>query len=84
MRRRSERKGNIRVLLSSAELLTWRESCILIASSDITERKEAKAGAYRSHGRLLSSQDEERRRIARELHDATAQQLGVMLSISPG
>jgi PAS domain S-box-containing protein len=72
--------GNIRVLLSSAELLDLDgESCILIASSDITERKEAEQALTDLTGRLLSSQDEERRRIARELHDATAQQLGVML-----
>lgn len=46
---------------------------------NITERKLVEASLVELTGRLLSSQDEERRRIARELHDATAQQIGVLL-----
>jgi len=42
---------------------------------DITERKQAEAQLRQLSGRLLRSQDEERRRIAQDLHDATGQDL---------
>lgn len=75
-----KKDGSLRVLLSSAELLELDgEPVILMASTDITERKQAEQSLVELTGRLLSSQDEERRRIARELHDATAQQISVIL-----
>jgi PAS domain S-box-containing protein len=42
---------------------------------DITERKQAEDEVRQLTGHLLRSQDEERRRIGRELHDSTAQEL---------
>jgi PAS domain S-box-containing protein len=42
---------------------------------DITERKRAEAALHMLSGRLLRLQDEEGRRISRELHDSTAQVL---------
>ena len=42
---------------------------------DITERKQAEDEVRQLSGHLLRSQDEERRRIGRELHDATGQEL---------
>jgi PAS domain S-box-containing protein len=42
-------------------------------TQDITERKEAERDLQQLATRLLQSQDEERRRIARELHDDLAQ-----------
>jgi len=45
---------------------------------DITERKQAEESLRELSGRLLRSQDEERRRIARELHDSTAQTLSAL------
>jgi PAS domain S-box-containing protein len=44
-------------------------------ATDITERKRADGQLRRLSGELLQSQDEERRRIARDLHDSTGQDL---------
>jgi PAS domain S-box-containing protein len=45
---------------------------------DITERKMAEAETRQLSQRLLTVQDEERRQIARELHDSTMQHLAAM------
>lgn len=48
-------------------------------NTDIEDRKQAEEGLRRLSGQLLKSQDEERRRIARELHDSTGQKLTALL-----
>jgi len=45
---------------------------------DITERKQAEESLRELSGRMLQLQDEERRRLARELHDGTAQNLAAL------
>jgi PAS domain S-box-containing protein len=51
----------------------WLEIC-----TDITARKRAEEAASRLSGRILGIQDEERRRIARELHDSLGQYLAAL------
>lgn len=48
---------------------------IVVAHEDITDVKRAEEALARLTARLLRLQDEERRHIARELHDTTAQNL---------
>ena len=48
---------------------------IVVAHEDITEVKRAQGALARLSERLIQIQDEERRTIARELHDTTAQNL---------
>jgi len=51
----------------------WLEIC-----TDITARKQAEEAARQLSGRILSMQDDERRRIARELHDSLGQYLAAL------
>jgi PAS domain S-box-containing protein len=55
-----------------------RPVSILGVTRDISARKAAEDSLRRISGRILQMQDEERRRIARELHDTTAQSLAAL------
>jgi two-component system, NarL family, sensor kinase len=52
-----------------------REPRLVVTHEDITEVKRSEDALRRLSGRLMRAQDESRRQIARELHDATAQNL---------
>ena len=54
-------------------------SCVLAVMRDLSERKHAEQSLRRLSARLLQLQDEERRRIARELHDAIGQNLAALV-----
>jgi len=75
------------VLTKSGEerMIGWRNSLLrddkgrvtgtLSSGEDITEHKRAEEELRRLSGQLLRLQDEERRRMARDLHDSTGQNL---------
>ena len=45
---------------------------------DITRRKQLERSLHQLSGRILRAQDEERRRIARDIHDTTVQKLALL------
>ena len=51
---------------------------VLLAIEDITQREETERALQELSGRLLQLRDEEQRRIARELHDSTAQKVSAL------
>jgi PAS domain S-box-containing protein len=74
------KSGQEGVELCSAEMIDLDgEPCVLWVSRDITQRKEREESLRRLSGRLLTLQDEERRRIARDLHDGTGQNLAALV-----
>ena len=52
---------------------------VLGTALDITEQKRVEEALHAVSGRLLKLQDDERRRIARDLHDTTAQELAALM-----
>jgi signal transduction histidine kinase len=71
--------GRYRWLRSRARVLArtpdGRVSKVLVASRDVSEVKEAREALGDLSGRLCALREEERQRIAQELHDSTAQHL---------
>ncbi len=75
------RDGRIRWVLDRGHIIrdesgAYLEGVLL----DITDRKIAEASLSDLLGRLLQTQDEERRKIARELHDTTSPPLTGLIS----
>ncbi len=70
------KSGQVVVILLSVELVELHgQQCLLTVGQDITARKRAEEELRHLSGQLLRLQDEERRRIARDLHDSTGQDL---------
>jgi PAS domain S-box-containing protein len=71
--------GQVRATLGSAELIEVNgKPCALSVVADVTERKRAEEALASLSGRLIEAQDEERKRIAREIHDDYNQRLAVL------
>ena len=66
-------EGNATVLLRAGQVAS-----VSGFFRDVTARKQAELAMHELSGRLLKLQDEERRHIARELHDVTAQNLSAI------
>ena len=71
------RDGQRRFVSSRWALMPQREgqAVILEINSDVTEEKHSQESLRQLSGHLMRVQDEERRRIARDLHDSTGQKL---------
>ncbi len=69
--------GSVRTAQFSAKA-NFLPSQHLFSFRDITQRREAEESLSQLSQRLLQTQDEERRRIARELHDSTGQCLAAV------
>ncbi len=78
--------GGIKVITALASIPTavslvrlvpkaWSVTALVGTAEDISDRKRAEEELRRLSGQLLRLQDEERRSIARDLHDSTGQNL---------
>jgi PAS domain S-box-containing protein len=67
-----------RWMLMKVTPLKSLESGLVITHQDVTERKRHEQAIQELSGRLINAQEEERSRIARELHDDINQQLAVL------
>jgi PAS domain S-box-containing protein len=75
-RRKDGTEFPLDIMLSPVE--TDRGSLVLTVARDVTDRKRAEESVRELSGRLLQLQDDERRRLAREIHDSTAQTLSAI------
>jgi len=67
------------VEISISPLETEQGVVFTSAVRDVTQRKAAQDAARQLSGRLLQMQDEERRRLARELHDSAGQMIAALI-----
>lgn len=72
--------ATVDVEISAAVLGKSHEPEVQLIARDITSRKQAEQKLRELSQRLQKVQDDERRRIARDLHDSTAQELAVMVT----
>ncbi|OHT18650.1 sensor histidine kinase [Edaphosphingomonas haloaromaticamans] len=70
--------GDLRHHLMNAQRLAISPEYCIVSHADVTDRRRRETERDRFCQLLFKAEGDERRRIARELHDDTAQQLAVM------
>jgi len=65
-------------IIAAATVLAAQTITILALLFEVRRRRQAQAQQRRLSARVLSAQEEERSRIAQELHDSTSQQLALL------
>jgi PAS domain S-box-containing protein len=80
--RMRHKSGEWRWVHQNVTVFAWmpdgRPQQLVGTSIDVTETKTAEEELRKLPARLLTAQDQERRRIARELHDTTAQNMSAL------
>jgi signal transduction histidine kinase len=61
--------------LNAARFECWGKTYVVVVNEDVTAVKDARRASEEMAERLRTLQEEERQRIAKELHDSTAQHL---------
>jgi PAS domain S-box-containing protein len=73
------KSGEPLTVLVSADVVDFDgQPCVLTVAEDITERKQAELERTELSRRLMTAQEAERSRIARELHDGIGQSLALL------
>jgi PAS domain S-box-containing protein len=73
------KSGELRQALISAETEEIEgELCLIVVTRDITEWRRAEGEAREVSSKLITAQEDERKRIARELHDDLNQRLALL------
>ena len=79
--RMMDQRGQARHIESQGSVIRdeqGRVAKVVVVSRDVTARKRAEEELHRLSAHLLQVQDQERRHLARELHDTTAQHLAAL------
>lgn len=73
------KNGEALTVLLSAEVVEFDgQPCVLTVAEDISDRKQVELERTELSRRLMTAQEAERRRIARELHDGIGQSLALL------
>src|SRR5262249_42867000 len=73
------KEGEIRTALGSAALVEIDgEPCVLTIAADVTRERRIQEELVDVSARLVNTQEEERSRFARELHDVLGQKLALL------
>ena len=74
----TSKSGEQRALLVHVKRVSIQEGTVLYSCRDVTDRKRAEEALRGVSGRLIDAHEQDRIRLARELHDDVAQRLSLL------